>query len=144
MEKQFQHSNRHHRDNHDTSTQSSTATTPTMPQSPGGGTRGNSISQSVEGLHLKLPKRRCSASHDHSNSTNQHMIGVFPGSAPPGYSDFYSMFDLTSDLIEPIPSSLVLYRYLISFYLLSHFSVQNISFTWSTQLLFCLVIVQKL
>ena len=30
------------------------------------------------------------------------------------------------------------------FYLLLHFSVQNISFTWSTQLLFCLVIVQKL
>ena len=102
MEKNF-----HFYDHNNTNT--STTMTPTSPQSPSSG-----ISQSVEELNLKQPKRRRSHSFSPSDSfpiEDQQIPAVSAGQPPPGYSEFYSLYDLTSDLIEPIPSSLVLYRY---------------------------------
>ena len=69
------------------------------------------VSQSVEELHLKQAKRcRSHSSPDENQQQQQTGSSTSSGHTPPGYSEFYSLYDLTSDLIEPIPSSLVLYR----------------------------------
>uniref|UniRef100_A0A7M5WW63 F-box domain-containing protein n=2 Tax=Clytia hemisphaerica TaxID=252671 RepID=A0A7M5WW63_9CNID len=70
----------------------------------------SNINQSVQDLHLVRPKRKQPA------SPQPDAPGVSSGhSRPPGYSEFYSLYDLTSDIIEPIPSSLALYRLICLF-----------------------------